>query len=114
MRGLWWLLPAVFSVLCAGHEAKAQDRSDGDRTWRLKGLMVPVDLAGMREELGAELATFEETGIVSVESGAACLDAASGEGQGGPGDSISPPQVEFVPAALRIQVQIPVPQSPAE
>lgn len=110
-----FLTPWLFALVClmgATAHAEEPDALPSDWTLRLEGIRIPVDLAAIREELRAEVATFEETGIVSIEAGAACLDASAGEGQSGPGDTVTPPQIERVPAIVRVRVQIPSPQPP--
>lgn len=106
-----WLL-VLACLIGGGAHAEEPEAQSSDWTLRLKGIHIPVDLAAIREELRAEVATFEETGIVSIEAGAACLDASAGEGQSGPGDTVTPPQIERVPAVLRVQIKIPSPQPP--
>ena len=69
-------------------------------------LDVPIDLQRIRDELEAEAETFEEKGVVSVEGGAACLDA---DGTGGDGAQVDGtlPQIDSTRAVLKVRIVIP-------
>jgi hypothetical protein len=69
-------------------------------------LDVPVDLQRIRDELEAESETFEEKGVVSVEGGAACLDADGTGGDGAQMDSTLP-RIDSTRAVLKVRIVIP-------
>ena len=80
---------------------------DAVRTLRrvlLQRRNLPLDLEGLRAELKKEEAAFTETGVVSVEAGSVCLDAAGADGGGGSGIETPQTRVEKTPATLRVKI----------
>jgi len=95
----------------------AQDRGRGpaEEEQRLRHelvsrLDVAMDLEQVKAELALEMETFEEKGVVSVEGGAACLDAEGTESQSARVDNVTP-QVDPTRAVLRVRISIPKPSS---
>jgi len=66
----------------------------------------PLDLEQVKDELKLEMESFEESGVVSVEGGAACLDAPGSDGQSGPSENVTP-RIEVERTTLKVKVIIP-------
>lgn len=91
--------------------AGSGDKPSGSRL-EPASVRVPVNLQRIRAELAAELSSFEDSGVVSIESGAACLESSSSEAQASPTEGPNTTQVDSLPAQVRVLVTIPPPQAP--